>query len=325
MQVLPPTTRRATRGTMALLATLAILPAAAAQAAAPTASTGGATKVSPQSATLNGTVNPKSKDTIYFFQYGPTVAYGSQTPDIGAGAGAVNVGAASDVIGLASATKYHYRLVARNADGTTSGSDRSFKTANQPLGFSLEASPNPALFGGAVTLQGVLSGTGNAGRQVALQQRVFPYTADFATVGNPQVTGSSGAFSFPLLGVTTNAQFRTITTAGTNVTSAVVTLGVAVKVTTKVSAHRVRRGRLVRFSGTITPAKVGALFSIQKLNREGAWVTIAGGVARGGGTTFTRYTKRIRARRSGSYRVFVGIADGVQVSNVGVVKLITVR
>ena len=29
--------------------------------------------------------------------------------------------------------------------------------------------------------------------------------------------------------------------------------------------------------------------------------------------------------RSGSYRVFVGIADGLQVSNVGAVKLITVR
>lgn len=326
MQAFPPTTRRAARGTIALLAVLAVLPAAA-QAAAPTASTGGATKVSPQSATLNGTVNPRSKDTVYFFQYGPTVAYGAQTPDIGAGAGAVNAAAAADVIGLVAASTYHYRLVARNADGTTSGSDRSFKTANQPLGFSLEASPSPVLFGGTVTLQGVLSGTGNSGRQVALQQRVFPYTTDFTTVGNPQVTGSSGAFSFPLLGVTTNTQYRTITTAGTKVTSSVVTLGVAVKVTTRVSTHRVRRGHLVRFSGTITPAKVGALFSVQKLNAQGNWVMVrgSGGVARGGGASFTRYSKRVRIRTSGSYRVFVGVADGQQISNVGAVKLITVR
>ena len=324
MQVFSPTTRRTVRGTIALLAALAVLPAAA-QAAAPGVSTGNATKISPQSATLNGSVNPKSKDTVYFFQYGPSVGYGAQTPDIGAGAGAANVAAAADVIGLTAATTYHYRLVARNADGTTAGNDHSFKTANQPLGFSLEASPSPVLFGGTVTLQGVLSGTGNAGRQVALQQRVFPYAIDFATVGNPQVTGSSGAFSFPLLGVTTNTQYRTVTTAGTKVTSSVVTLGVAVKVTTKVSAHRVRRGHLVRFSGTITPAKVGALFSIQKLNAQGNWVVVAGGVAHGGNSSFTRYAKRVRVRRGGSYRVFVGVADGQQVSNVGAVKVITVR
>ncbi len=41
------------------------------------------------------------------------------------------------MIGLTAATTYHYRLIARNADGTTTGGDRSFKTANQPLGFSL--------------------------------------------------------------------------------------------------------------------------------------------------------------------------------------------
>lgn len=324
MQTIPTTIRRAARGGTLALAVMALAPAAA-QAAAPTVSTGAATKISPQSATLNGTVNPRSKDTVYFFQYGTTVAYGAQTPDIGAGAGAASVAAAADVIGLAPATTYHVRLIARNADGTTTGSDRTFKTANQPLGFSLAATPNPVPYGGTVTLQGVLSGTGNAGRQVALQQRVFPYTTDFATIGNPQVTGSSGAFAFPLLGITTNAQYRTITTVGTKVTSAIVTLGVAVKVTTKVSTHKVRRGHLVRFSGTITPAKVGALFAIQKLSRSGSWVTVAGGVARGGGKRYTRYEKRVRIRRSGSYRVFVGVADGQQVSNTGSVVLIKVR
>ena len=320
----PQNTRRALRGTTALLGALAILPAAA-HAAAPTVATGGATKISPQSATLNGTVNPRSKDTAYFFQYGPTVAYGAQTPDIGAGAGTVNAAAAADVIGLSPATTYHFRLVARNADGTTTGGDRSFKTANQPLGFTLEASPNPVLFGAGVTLQGVLSGTGNAGRQVALQQSPFPYATGFVTVGNPQVTGSSGAFSFPLLGVTTNTQYRTITTAGPSVASAIVTLGVAVQVTTRVSTHRLHAGHLVRFSGIVRPAKVGALFAIQKLNGAGAWVTVSGGVARGGGGTFTRFAKRVRVRRSGSYRVYVGVADGMQVSNTGPVELIKVR
>ncbi len=163
----------------------------------------------------------------------------------------------------------------------------------------------------------MLSGTGNAGRQVVLQQKPFPYTTAFATVGNPQVTGSSGAFAFPLLGVTTNTQYRVISTGGKTVTSEIVTLGVAVRVTTKVSSHHVRRGGHIRFSGTVRPAKVGALFSIQKLNSKGAWVTVAGGVSTGGGTTFSRYSKRVKIRRGGSYRVFMGVADGFQVSSIG--------
>ncbi len=302
---------------LALTISVFVVFASAAQASAPGVSTGGATKISPQSATLTGSVNAKAKATVYFFQYGPTAAYGLQTPEIAAGSRNAAVGAASDVIGLTAATTYHYRLIARNADGTTTGGDRSFKTANQPLGFSLAANPNPVPFGSPVVLQGVLSGTGNAGRQVVLQQKPFPYATAFATVGNPQVTGSSGAFAFPLLGVTTNTQYRVISTGGKTVTSEIVTLGVAVRVTTKVSSHHVRRGGRIRFSGTVRPAKVGALFSIQKLNSKGAWVTVAGGVSTGGGTTFSRYSKRVKVRRGGSYRVFMGVADGFQVSSIG--------
>ncbi|HVP01182.1 MAG TPA: hypothetical protein VMT10_01325 [Solirubrobacteraceae bacterium] len=304
-------------GLLALTAAVFGAAAATASASAPSVSTGGATKVSPQSATLNGTINPKGKATVYFFQYGPTAAYGSQTPEIAGGSGTSSVAASADVIGLAPATTYHYRLVARNADGTTTAGDRSFKTANQPLGFTLSATPNPVPYGSGVTLQGVLSGTGNAGRQVILQQKVFPYLTDFQTVGNPQVTGSSGAFAFPLLGVTTNTQYRVETVASKPVVSEIVTLGVAVRLTTRVSSHRVRRGGHITFSGTIRPAKVGALFAVQKLNGSGTWVTVGGGVARGGGSTFTRYAKRVKIRRGGTFRVFVGVADGQQVSNAG--------
>jgi hypothetical protein len=288
-----------------------------ASATAPSVSTGRATKISPQSATLTGTINAKGKATVYFFQYGTTAAYGAQTPEIAAGAGTANVPAAADVIGLLPATTYHYRLVARNSDGTSTAGDRSFKTANQPLGFTLGATPNPVPYGTGVTLQGVLSGTGNAGSQVILQQKVFPYLTDFQTVGNPQVTGSSGAFAFPLLGVTTNTQYRVATTGAKPVVSEVVTLGVAVRVTTRLTAHRVRRGGHITFSGTIRPAKVGALFAVQKQNATGSWITVAGGVARGGNASFTRYSERVRITSGGTYRVFVGVADGLQVSSVG--------
>ena len=73
---------------LAATAAIALVPAAAAQAAtAPSVSTGGAANVKDQTATLAGSVNPRGSATTYFFQYGPTVAYGSSTPAGSAGSG----------------------------------------------------------------------------------------------------------------------------------------------------------------------------------------------------------------------------------------------
>ena len=321
-------TRRALAraGALAVTATsLALLAPLAAQAAAPTVSTGAATRLSPQTASLSGTVNAKGKTTVFFFQIGPTKAYGVNTAEGAAGNATTNRSVTTNLVGLQPATTYHYRLVARNADGTTVGADRSFKTKNQPLGFSLEATPNPVGFGDAVVLQGVLSGTGNAGRQVALQRKEFPFTVGFKTLGNPQVTGTTGSFAFPLLGVTTNAQYRVVTTAGAKVTSSIVTVGVAVKVSTKLGARSVKRGHRIRFSGKITPAKVGALYAIQRQDSNGNWKVVAGSVSHAGGTTYSTFNTKARIRKSGLYRVFVGVTDGYQVSGVGATKKISIK
>ncbi len=311
-------TARIRAGALVALAAAALGGAAAtAQAAVPAVSTGSAAKVAPQSATLRGSVNPKGKAAVYYFQYGLSKAYGTQTPEVGAGAGTKSVAAHADVLGLTPAKTYHFRIVARNADGTVLGGDKTFKTKPQPLGFSLAATPNPVTFGDDVILQGVLSGTGNSGRQVALQGNVFPYIGGFKTIGNPQVTGATGAFSFPLLNAITNTQYRVVTAAGTKVTSSVVALGVAVDVSTRASAHRVRKGHRVRFSGTVHPAKRGSLFAVQRRDRHGNWITLAGGTSKGGAAGFSRYERPVKIRHSGDYRVFVGVADGYQVSGIG--------
>ena len=57
------------------------------------------------------------------------------------------------------------------------------RTQRAPLGLSLSAAPNPVPFGSAVTIGGILSGTGNAGRSVQILQNPFPYTAGFTPVG----------------------------------------------------------------------------------------------------------------------------------------------
>ena len=93
-------------------------------------------------------------------------------------------GPTAPIAGLGPNTKYHYRLVARNSAGTTLGGDRTFTTPKQPLGLALAATPNPVAFGAPSTLAGTLSGTGNAGRPIRLQQKPFPFTGKFANVGN---------------------------------------------------------------------------------------------------------------------------------------------
>lgn len=300
-------------------------PAAASAAEAPGVATGTATKVTQSTATLRATVNPRDVETSYVFQYGPTKAYGATTPAVAIGKGTSKQAVTADIAGLAPATVYHFRVVATSGAGTSRGGDRTFTTQKQPLGLSLAATPNPVPFGSPVTLAGTLSGTDNVGRQIILQQNAFPFTAGFTTVGNPQVTTSGGAFSFPILSLTTTTQYR-VQIPGRPVASPIVTALVSVTVGTRVSRTRVKRGRKVNFNGTITPVRDGANVAVQKLNSKGAWVTIGGTIAKRFQSTRSRYSVSVRIRRGGSYRVFVGTNSGDISNNVGrTVKLRTFR
>jgi hypothetical protein len=106
----------------------------------PVATTGAASAVTLQSATLAGSVDAKGAPTSYHFEYGPTTGYGSTTPSTAAGSssGAAPAGATLD--GLSPATTYHYRLVATNAGGTAKGGDQTFTTASPPPGSTPPAS-----------------------------------------------------------------------------------------------------------------------------------------------------------------------------------------
>ena len=310
---------------MTILVLSLALPALAHGASSkPAVTTGSVANVTPQSVTLLGRITPNQAQTTYLFQYGPTTLYGSSTPITSAGNGNGAVSVLANVSGLAPATTYHYRLVARNRNGRVEGADRVFKTRAQPLGLTLAATPNPVPFGRPTVLSGALTGTGAAGRQVVLQSNPFPYTQGFVTVSNPQLTGTDGAFTFPLLSVPVNTQFRVLIPTRPEVASPIVGVNVAVRVSTNVSARRVHTGRLVRFSGRVTPARPGALVGIQK-QRGTRWVTVAGTITRSAGKRFSRYAKRIRIRRGGSYRVFVSVLDGNVASSAGRTVRITRR
>ena len=96
----------------------------------PLVTTVSATSVSGGSATLNGTVNPNGSSTTYYFQYGTTTSYGSTTSSTGAGSGTSNISVSADISSLTSLITYHYRLVAKNSEGTSYSSDRTFTNDN---------------------------------------------------------------------------------------------------------------------------------------------------------------------------------------------------
>jgi hypothetical protein len=306
-----------------LLATLALTGSALA-AGTPGATTGATAAVTQTSATLKGSVNPHGSATSYDFQYGKTAAYGAQTGPASAGAGGSAVAVAAPVVGLEPATTYHYRLVASNAAGTVVGGDRSFKTPRQPLGFTLAATPNPVPFGGPTTIVGQLTGTGGGGRGIQLQQRAFPYTVGFANVGNPQVADATGHFTFPVLALTANTQYRVVTTGPASITSPIVLVGSAVTIHLAVSAHSIRSHQLVRFAGTVYPREDGALYAVQK-QRGTSWVTIGGSSLRADSASKSKFAKSIRLPHSGVYRVYVGVADGSHVSNASTSQTIRIR
>jgi hypothetical protein len=306
-----------------LVLSLALPALASGASTKPGVTTGGVANPTPASATLLGRVDPNGAATTYVFRYGTTTLYGAETPAASAGAANGAVDVAANIVGLAPATTYHYRVIARNRNGTVDGADRVFKTPRQPLGLTLAANPNPVPFGAGTTLAGNLSGTGNAGRQVVLQQNPFPYTAGFATIGNPQLTAADGGFSFPLLTVPLNTQYRVVIPDKPEIASPLVGVSVAIRVNTNVSSRRVRTGGLVRFFGSIRPARPGAQVAVQKLTRKKTWVTVAGTITHSAGSTSSRYSKRVRIRRGGSYRVFVAIVDGNYVSSAG--RSMTIR
>lgn len=97
-------------------------------------------------AMLNARLNPGGDQTVYFFQYGPTAAYGHSTsPKATVGATAKLV--SNSISGLAPGTTYHYRLIAENSKGKAEGADRTFTTLVRS---SKGSCPNEAFRTGAM-------------------------------------------------------------------------------------------------------------------------------------------------------------------------------
>jgi DNA-binding beta-propeller fold protein YncE len=101
------------------------------------------TRANPITATdavLGATINPQGSPTTYHFDYGPTSAYGSSTQESGAIGGNTDHAANQQIVGLAPATTYHFRIVAKNQFATVASPDVTFTTAG-----ATDPCPNAAL------------------------------------------------------------------------------------------------------------------------------------------------------------------------------------
>ena len=101
-----------------------------------------ASNVTENSATLNAAVDPAGFETTCVFQYVDDASFqatgytgATSAPCVPASVGSVGgafVAVSADVSGLASSTLYHFRAVATNSAGTTTGDDTTFRTAGIP-------------------------------------------------------------------------------------------------------------------------------------------------------------------------------------------------
>jgi hypothetical protein len=187
--------------------------------------------VSPTAASLQGGVYPNGNDTIYWWQYGPTTAYGQQTPATDIGSATAPAPVQDTINGLTPGTTYHYRLVAQNSAGVIFGYDFMLTTS------STNAAISPSGSGAGTT--GGSAGSGSGGGTTSTPQP--PDSGPTSTNGGTPVVHTNTA---PALG---NLQIVSLGSGAATVRASVNTGGGATAYylaygTTKALGHRTSIG-----------------------------------------------------------------------------------
>ena len=118
--------------------------------APPSVKTGAAQSVTPTSAIVTGTINPRGRASNVWFEYGTSTAYGSKTATQSAGFGTSDMTVSATITGLKIGTTYHYRIAGQSDAGTVHGADATFRTSS-----------SPSVVTGAATLVDATSGVMN--------------------------------------------------------------------------------------------------------------------------------------------------------------------
>jgi hypothetical protein len=98
----------------------------------PTIATKAAFPVFYAEATVRARINPEGFGTTYRVEYGTSDAYGQSSAEASLSSGEAGIEVAVSLSGLEPATSYHYRVLATNAVGTTTGPDQTLSTLARP-------------------------------------------------------------------------------------------------------------------------------------------------------------------------------------------------
>lgn len=189
---------------------------------------------------------------------------------------------------------------------------------------TLDAAPALLTFTQTTSLRGRLSGSTAAGTVVRLESDSVPPLGDaFITTGKTATTTKNGNYAFvDAPGV--NTQYRVVTTTGTKLTSPVRQVRVRPLVGLTVSTTIPRRGTLVTFSGSVRPVHSTLLVSIQRRTSTGRYATVAKTALKPASAQRSSYSRRVRIRASGVYRVILP-AHNDNVTGISRARTLTVR
>ena len=178
----------------------------------------------------------------------------------------------------------------------------------KPGATSLKASAQQVTFSQPIALSGKVKGA-KQGVTVTIERRAVNSTT-YGPAGTA-TTDANGDFSFADRPAKSSVYKATAGTAA----SPEVAVAVAPLVGLKVGDSTPRKGQRVRFKGTVRPQHDGTRVAIQRKRADGSWVTVRSPRLRDAGSSYSRYSKRIRIRRSGTYRTVIGAhadhAEGV--------------
>jgi uncharacterized repeat protein (TIGR01451 family) len=161
---------------------------------APAVTTGAASSITETTAIVSGTVKPRGQLTTAYVEIGTTTAYGTKGTTLNLPADFGTYVITSNWSGLTPGTQYHYRFVATNADGTTVGADRVFRTAGTApaptadLALAMTASPSSVTVGGQITYTLTVTNAGPGTARLIVVDDTLPPGLVFVSASPTQGT-----------------------------------------------------------------------------------------------------------------------------------------
>ena len=171
---------------------------------------------------------------------------------------------------------------------------------------TIALTPNPVLWGRAVTITGRLRGADNAAKTVELQANPWPYPGPFEPVST-STTNAQGDYTFKTT-PSKYTDYRVVAKVSPEAVSDTVRARVRMRINRRVSDTTPNVGQVVTFRGNVSPAHDGKTVYVQRRNSKGVWRTKATTTLFDAGEakpTSSAYEAELRVNRDGVYRVLV--------------------